>query len=644
MKNWLKGILLIVISLCSTNASGSHIVGGEVTYNFLSYTPGTSGGYLYQINLTIYEDCLNGSPDAIFQDNPAFLSVYTNGPHPNLVTFDTDVNFSSNLQVPVNFTNQCVSNIPSVCLLKKTFSANFLLPASITGYIVAYQRCCRNGAVINISQPDNNGATYYCTIPPTSVVATNNSAVFKNFPPQIICLKNPLYYDNSATDAEGDSLSYGFDSSVLGADPGNVKPIPGPPPYQPVTYIYPYSAEYPVSSLPHLQIDPITGILTGTPNLIGRYLVNVCCHEWRHGVLINTIRREFQFVVTDCSKVVVACIPQYSTDINTYLVECNTFTVNFTNCSSGGFNYHWNFGVPDQVNDTSDLASPTFTYPDTGVYTVKLVVNPRSTCPDSITRFVKVFPYFHSDFSDSGLLCPGSPVYFKDMSSTTIKPITSWTWSFGDGSSSTAQNPVHDYTYGGTYNVMLVSENYKNCIDTSVKQVVVENFKPFAGNDTIIVKGESIQFNANGGNQYVWTPGTNLNDVNISDPVGFYPDTGTFYYYLSVESAFGCKGYDTIKVWVVNQADLFVPSGFSPNGDGKNDIFRPIAVGYKSINYFNVYDRWGELVYNGTTLNEGWDGTYKGKQAEIGTYYWQLSFVDRNGKTAYMKGDVTLIK
>ena len=191
---------------------------------------------------------------------------------------------------------------------------------------------------------------------------------------------------------------------------------------------------------------------------------------------------------------------------------------------------------------------------------------------------------------------------------------------------------------------MLISENIKHCIDTIVRQVLIENFKPFAGNDTIIVKGESVQFNAVGGTQYLWTPATNLSDPNINNPVGFYPDTGTYVYFVHVVSAYGCEGYDTIKVWVVNQASFFVPTAFSPNGDGKNDVFRPVAVGYRSLNYFRIYDRWGEEVYLSRDITEGWDGTFNHKAAELGTYFWQISFVDRFGKESYLKGDVTLVR
>jgi hypothetical protein len=181
--------------------------------------------------------------------------------------------------------------------LKKTFTKTYYFPPSTKGYVIAYQRCCRNAAIVNVSDPGNTGATYYCRIPPSGVTDSNNSAIFKNYPPQLICVNYPIVYDNSATDADGDSLTYEFCPSITGADGANVKPIPSPPPYSTITYLPPFTYLYPLTSLPEISINPTTGLITGTPTVIGRYLVSVCCHEWRNGVIINTIIREFQFVV-----------------------------------------------------------------------------------------------------------------------------------------------------------------------------------------------------------------------------------------------------------------------------------------------------------------------------------------------------------
>jgi gliding motility-associated-like protein len=395
---------------------------------------------------------------------------------------------------------------------------------------------------------------------------------------------------------------------------------------------------------PLIQINPVTGMISGTPNLMGRFVVTVCCHEWRNGVVINTVKREFQFVVTNCSKAVVANIPQYSEEYNTYIVNCENFTVKFDNLSTGGFTYSWDFGVPGIQSDTSNLFDPVFTYPDTGTYLVKLVVNRGSTCPDSIARYVKIYPEFNTEYSFSGLECPGEERMFFDESTSTYTPVSKWNWDFGDGSAAADQNPVHVYDSGGTYNVVLISGNQKGCLDTAVKSLFVEDFRPFAGNDTIIVKGEYINFHASGGNEYTWNPGTNLTATDVNNPTGFYPDVGQFSYHVHIKSIYGCEGDDSINVRVVNQSALFVPTGFSPNGDGLNERLMPIGIGYRNINYFRVFNRWGQQMFYTTQFDEGWNGTWKGVPQQVGTYFWVLSLTNRFGKEEVIKGDSALIR
>jgi gliding motility-associated-like protein len=648
-------ILFILISFSHTGAWASHIVGGDFSYVYLGDT--VISGVLkqkYRVTLFIYQDCVTGVPDAIQQDNPAFFTVYNNddAPFTDLsLPFDVDTNIYYNpsptsggaIQVPANFSNECIDKLPELCLLRKKFENTYYFPHSNKGYTVIYQRCCRNSSIINIIAPGDEGATYYCTIPPTAI--RNNSAVFKNYPPQIICLNNPLYYDHSASDPDGDSLTYEFCPAEVGADGADIKPIvSNPPPYDTVSYFTPFTFQNPISGFPVIQIDPESGIVSGTPNRIGRYLVTVCCHEWRNGVMINTTKREFQFVVTDCSKKVIADIPIFSTSPNTYIVNCVDYRVHFVNTSKGGFDYRWSFDLEGNPAATSTEFEPTLVYPDTGTYLVKLVVNPASTCPDSITRFVKIYPVFKADFTDSGNYCPGAAILFTDKTMATIKPIQYWKWNFGDGITSTEQNPTHAFARGGTYNVLLTSENVKNCVDTALKRIVVQDFRPYAGDDTIIVKGEYIQFDARGGTKYSWIRGYELSDTSISNPRAKYNDTGTYTYTVFVRSDFGCTGLDTITVWVVDRASFTVPNAFSPNGDGHNDVFRPHAVGYKKLKYFKVFNRWGQEVYTGNSLETGWDGTWAGRPGEIGVYFWQISYIDRFGKDGFLKGDVTLIR
>jgi gliding motility-associated-like protein len=205
-------------------------------------------------------------------------------------------------------------------------------------------------------------------------------------------------------------------------------------------------------------------------------------------------------------------------------------------------------------------------------------------------------------------------------------------------------NTTISYTQSGKNTLMLIAGNNKGCRDSIKKDFIIDNFIPFAGNDTIIVVGQQIQFNASGGSQYLWTPSTYLNVNNISDPVGYYPILDTIQYTVNITSSNGCVGSDDIIVRVVKQGSYFMPSGFTPNNDGNNDRIRPILIGYTKLNYFSVYNRWGELIFNSKNINDSWDGTFKDQKCEMGTYFYTISVTDRNNKIDNYKGDFILIR
>jgi FOG: PKD repeat len=624
------------LSATAWRAQASHIVGGELTYT-------CEGNNTYLLTLTLYRDCLDGQRDALAQDVPAWLGVFSLDPTSNFSIIDTNTLYPFVDQIiDHGFSNECIDNIPTVCLNKLVFNKRVTLPPNGAGYRVVYSRCCRNASVINIRNPQETGATYTCTIPPPVGQSCNNSALFVDTkPPQIICINNPFVYNHRAVDPDGDSLSYEFCIAYSGGNPDDAKPYPTRTPPQTIQYQSPYTASRPMLGNPLIRINAVTGMITGTPTSLGRFIVTVCCHEWRNGQIINTVQREFQYVVTDCSKKIIARIPEYSTEENTYIVECKSNTVKFVNQSEGGRNYLWDFGVPGA---TSTEFEPTYTYPDTGVYIVKLRVDAGPTCVDSISKVVKIYPQFFTDYEYSGDLCPNAELKFVDKSTATYPPIVAWDWNFKDGNTSTEQNPSHVYAVGGRYAVRLISTSQLGCRDSAVKEVFVDDFVPFAGNDTVIVKGEYVNFNASGGVSYEWTPADLLTNPMIPNPRGFYPDTGRYNYVVSMVSVQGCVGRDTMQVWVVNQSALFVPSAFSPNGDGLNDFLKPLGVGYSDVRFFRVFNRFGELVFNGEDFTRGWDGTYKGKPADVGVYFWLLGVTDRFGKDAQMKGDVTLMR
>jgi hypothetical protein len=246
-------------------------------------------------------------PDVIAQDNPAYIGIFTQSGTP---VIRLDSIFSSEaIPVPLNFSNECVNNPPPTCLRRTRFVKTYALAPSTSGYRVIHSRCCRNETINNINRPGEVGATYFCDIPPTTIASSNNSARFRTAPPQIICINNPLVYDHSATDVDGDSLSYEICDSYPGGSRDDSKPVPNNVLPSPLSiyadrkpspsygYRPGYSPSKPMGGSPVIQINPRTGIMTGTPNIMGRFVVSVCCHEWRNGVIINTSRREFQLLL-----------------------------------------------------------------------------------------------------------------------------------------------------------------------------------------------------------------------------------------------------------------------------------------------------------------------------------------------------------
>jgi gliding motility-associated-like protein len=180
--------------------------------------------------------------------------------------------------------------------------------------------------------------------------------------------------------------------------------------------------------------------------------------------------------------------------------------------------------------------------------------------------------------------------------------------------------------------------------DTVVVKVLPK-VNAFAGNDTAVVVGQLLHFQATGGINYSWSPAIGLSGTNIDDPTASYDGSiDSIRYKVLVSDEQNCldSAYVTVKVFKTNP-QVFVPTAFTPNGDGKNDLFRPIAVGMKGIEYFRVYNRWGQMVFNTTENGRGWDGKIDGKVQSTNTFVWIVKGTDYLDKPFFRKGTVTLI-
>ncbi|MFM7672303.1 MAG: PKD domain-containing protein [Bacteroidota bacterium] len=180
----------------------------------------------------------------------------------------------------------------------------------------------------------------------------------------------------------------------------------------------------------------------------------------------------------------------------------------------------------------------------------------------------------------------------------------------------------------------------------SVLVTVQPRVRANAGRDTSVVVGQPLQLNGTGGVSYSWSPATGLNNTNIPNPIGIYGvNTDSVRYKLIVQDAAGCRdsAYMTVRVYRTS-ASIFVPTAFTPNGDGLNDLARPICVGIKKINYFTIYNRWGQLVYSTNQDRQGWNGIFNGVPQGSAVFVWVVSAEDYNGLSYFDKGTVTLIR
>lgn len=276
---------------------------------------------------------------------------------------------------------------------------------------------------------------------------------------------------------------------------------------------------------------------------------------------------------------------------------------------------------------------------------------------------VAVINYYDTHYPDatinpaSNMICYGASTPIR----ATVNIGTSYSWSNsntmqnqGSGAVSTIPYNINATAFPPNSMDYVLTVYNAGCPNPYIDTFHVDVSPPiivFAGNDTSIVAGQPLQLNASvnvpSANIFNWTPGTGLNFTNIPDPVTTLgPEMGDYIIYkVRATDISGCYGEDDIKVTVFKTPpDIFVPSAFTPNNDGKNDIIRPICVGISRLNYFRIYNRWGQLVFSTSEMGKGWDGTISGSLQSTGSYVYMAQGIDYTGKTIFKKGNITLIR
>ncbi len=305
--------------------------------------------------------------------------------------------------------------------------------------------------------------------------------------------------------------------------------------------------------------------------------------------------------------------------------------------TSDGLNYQW---LPLSQLNNGNLQQPV-------VYTLAnttYIVNANiGNCNANGKVAVRPVPYPFVFAGADTTICFGNGAVLNGVSNG-----TSYEWYSNKDISDfhalrTAVFPQASTTY------TLFAYDTKGCPKPGIDSVTIKvqpHIFPFAGNDTSIVINQPLQLHGSGGQSYQWAPSFGLSSAVIADPVALFNESSVNnrYKLLSIDEV-GCadSAFINIKVYKTLPT-VFVPTGFTPNGDGHNDILRPIIAGIQRIEAFNIYNRWGRMIFSANSTGKGWDGSINGILQPSGTYVWIVKAMDYNGLFYFNKGTVTVIR
>lgn len=536
MKIYVIAFLLMV----GFHAGATHIVGGEVYYDSL-------GNDQYRVTFEIYRDCSPGNSGfdnpidyTVFNANGTIFAVYTI----LLPTPDT---------LPVVYDDPCVTAPNDICIERAVYIQTITLPTNALGYYIVYQRCCWAGNILNIVTPGSWGITIKTTVPGTGLVSVdNNCARFNDYPPIVLCSNNTLNFDHGASDIDGDSLVYSICTPKTVNIAVGAQPNPeAAEPYADIPWEVGFSGVLPLGPGSNVTIDPQTGMMAITPNLIGTYVMAVCVDEYRNGVLINSKSRTFGYRVVLCEVILPMTVDVVGSSV---LIE---------DCGSAGF-----IVIRDDTTASVDLQIFVSGTATNGVdYNLlpSILTMPIGVSTDTIA----ITPYL------DGLLEGDEQIIFSIVVENPCENTYDTT---------TAYITVKDYI-----NMSITSTDSLNvCVET-------ENFGSVACE---VSNGVGPYF-------YSWNPDFG-NDPTLVFPTSYLNPNWNL---MSVEVIDQCgKSIVSQPINVYHNCPLVAPNIITANNDGTNDFFVIKNLeDYDKVSLI-IFNRWGNVVYENDSYLNDWNG------------------------------------
>ncbi len=350
------------------------------------------------------------------------------------------------------------------------------------------------------------------------------------------------------------------------------------------------------------------------PNLIISDATGLCVISLEDSIYVENVKADF-----DLSDTLACGLPAQ---------------IDFNSTSLGAASHQWTI-----EGNTFNSVNTSYTFNQFGTYQVRLYITSTIGCDDFIVKEVKVAPKPNATVSPDTGLCEGDTIQL--MASGGIR--YEWTPNrFILPNNSNLVQVFPDTSIQYTVKVF----NAEGCFDEASVNITVPKLKRTPDlKDTTLYLGENLSLNINLGEglNYSWTPNIGLSCSDCPNPT--LMPLSSQQYVLHTFDDYGCISlYDTIQVNVIEDFSIDVPNAFTPNGDQINDIIYVKGWGIKSLNYFRIYNRFGELVFESTDLNSGWNGTYKGVLQASDTYAFVAEVETFKGELLVKKGNISLIR
>lgn len=354
-------------------------------------------------------------------------------------------------------------------------------------------------------------------------------------------------------------------------------------------------------------------------------------------------------------------VPKASFSVNSVPSLCSNQSIGIMNESSVDFGsitrvkIYWGDSSLISYTDSQPYPGKQYfhNYPNPisitpSTYTIRMISSSGITCEDENDQQITILPSPHVQFSPIPSLCVyDSPILITQAAELTNLP-GAFTFS---GKGISPEGLFTPQLAGpGTFELLYKNTSTNGCIDSAYQNITV--YAPpviSAGSDTSVVINQPLQLQAISSDAifdtFLWSPSTGLNDPGIANPVAILNSTiDSIRYTVMVTDTTGCFADASIAVKVFKTSpNIFVPNAFTP-GKATNSIFKPIPVGISSIQYFRIYNRWGQMVYSTSHMGEGWDGTIGGKIQETDSFVWVVEGTTYTGVKIFKKGTMTLIR